>query len=522
MPRSPMHNRVVCLVVTLLVSLIALHSTATTVESALTRQRPNLQSTGPGAGDAIQTWIAGHAIAVRSIDPMDEDFSDLEPLIDAIGSARVVQLGEPSHGAGSSFAAKARLIKFLHQRMGFDLVAWESGLHDVRLAQAAMRTGNDPVAAAQRGILTIWSNAEQVRPLFEYASVSQGTTRPLEMVGFDMQVSADGSDERFAADLRAFAAALRDSTFRRDIAILVDRAIAAYERLHAHLAARQRRSADASKAGLSGTALEDAMKIWEQQEGEKQRPMIADRDDFAGAVGGLLSAISGTRAAFEAVHGAREVAFMERAISNMRGRGATVYERERSDPPSGSTADVLRSEQWNRRDGLMADNLRWLIDEAYRGRKVIVWAHNAHVMNAYFAADWRGVHSEPQPNGMTPAGVFLAEWLKDRLYTIAMTTNEGQDSWANGQRSGPISPAPEGSLESRLHKLGKPQVFLDLRSARGESGHPMRVRQSMRISGYGPPTGPYGNDLVPDLTRAFDGVFYIDRMAPATRISTRK
>src|SRR5687767_14724300 len=136
MPRSPMHNRVVCLVVTLIVSVITLHSTATTVESALTRQRPNLQSTGPGAGDASQTWIAGHAIAVRSIDPMDEDFSDLEPLNDAIGSARVVQLGEPSHGAGSSFAAKARLIKFLHQRLGFDLVAWESGLHDVRLAQA--------------------------------------------------------------------------------------------------------------------------------------------------------------------------------------------------------------------------------------------------------------------------------------------------------------------------------------------------------------------------------------------------
>ncbi|MGH9894114.1 MAG: erythromycin esterase family protein, partial [bacterium] len=68
-------------------------------------------------------------MTVRSIDPADEDFKDLEPLIKAIGSARVVQLGEPSHGAGSSFAAKARLIKFLHRRMGFDVVAWESGLY---------------------------------------------------------------------------------------------------------------------------------------------------------------------------------------------------------------------------------------------------------------------------------------------------------------------------------------------------------------------------------------------------------
>jgi erythromycin esterase len=522
MSPSPTRARVVCLVATLLVSVIALHSNPRAVEPALPIPKPELQTTDPAPEDSIQTWIARHAIAVRSIDPMDEDFSDLEPLIDAIGSARVVQLGEPSHGAGSSFAAKARLIKFLHRRMGFDVVAWESGLQDVRLAQAAMRAGNDPVAAAQRGILTIWSNAEQVRELFEYARVSQDTTRPLEMVGFDMQVSAGGSDERFAADLRAFGAALRDSALRRGVVILVDRTIVAYERLHAHLVARQRKSADASKAGLSGNALDDAMKTWEQQEGEKRRPMMADRDDFVGVVGDLLSTISGNRSAFEAVHGAREVAFMERAIANMRGRGATVYERERSDPPSGSTADVLRSEQWNRRDGLMADNLRWLIDEAYRGRKFIVWAHNAHVMNAYFAGDWRGVHLEPQPNGMTPAGVFLAEWLKDRLYTIAMTTNEGQDSWANGQRSGPISPAPEGSLESRLHKLGKPHVFLDLRSARSENGHPMRVPQSMRISGYGPPTSPYGNDLVPDLTRAFDAVFYIDRMAPATRISTSR
>jgi hypothetical protein len=78
---------------------------------------------------------------------------------------------------------------------------------------------------------------------------------------------------------------------------------------------------------------------------------------------------------------------------------------------------------------------------------------------------------------MTPAGALLAEWLGDEVYSIAL--------------------------------------FVDLRTLRQESVLPPI---SMRISGYGPPSTPYGNDLVPDLTKAFDAVFYIDRMAPATML----
>ena len=36
--------------------------------------------------DTLQDWMASHAVAVRSIDAKDEDFSDLEPLMTAIGS----------------------------------------------------------------------------------------------------------------------------------------------------------------------------------------------------------------------------------------------------------------------------------------------------------------------------------------------------------------------------------------------------------------------------------------------------
>jgi erythromycin esterase len=462
--------------------------------------------------DALQTWIAAHAIAIRSIDPQDEDFSDLEPLMQAIGSARVVQLGEPSHGAGSVFGAKARLIKFLHQRMGFDIVAWESGFYDVRLAQAALRGAEDPVLAAQRGIMTVWSNAEEAKPLFEYVKASQNTTRPIEMVGLDMNVSAPGIDERFATDLRAFAAALRDSALRRDFTMRVDRAATANERLRMHAVAEERKWIETSKAGLAGKELEDALKSWEQNEGRNLRPTTADFDQFLQATDGLLQAIRANRTTFEEVHSAAEIALMERAIENLRGRTTRMYERDRSDS---RPENVRTSQSWNLRDRLMADNLRWLMQEVYPGRKVIVWAHNAHLMNAYFAEDWSSVHTKPQPGGMKPAGVSVTERLKGGVYSIAMTTYEGEEAWANGQRRAPILPAPEGSMESRLHQLGESQLFLDLRSARAEKRHPMRTPLSLRISGYGQPSGQYGNDRVPDLTQAFDAIFYIDRMAPA-------
>src|SRR5688572_20725992 len=89
--------------------------------------------------DELQSWIAENAVSLRSIDPADEEFRDLEFLADVIGDAQVVQLGEASHSAGNGFAAKARLVKFLHQRMGFDVLVCEEGIYDMRWIQAGMR-----------------------------------------------------------------------------------------------------------------------------------------------------------------------------------------------------------------------------------------------------------------------------------------------------------------------------------------------------------------------------------------------
>jgi erythromycin esterase-like protein len=74
--------------------------------------------------DSRIRWLAANAIVLRSIEPGNEDFADLEPLRQAVGDARIVQLGEQSHGDGATFHAKTRLIKFLHQKLDFDTLAF--------------------------------------------------------------------------------------------------------------------------------------------------------------------------------------------------------------------------------------------------------------------------------------------------------------------------------------------------------------------------------------------------------------
>ena len=419
--------------------------------------------------DTFPTWLKSHTNAVRTVDFADDDFSDLEPLGDAVGAARVVQLGEPSHGAGSAFAAKARVVRFLHQHLGFDVLIWESGLYDVALAQAQMRSSvSDAVTAARTGLFSLWSQAAEVRPLFEYIKASQPTLRPLDMAGFDLQVTADGTRERFARDLRDFVAALRDPVSRQQATSLAEQALAARERLFV------------SKFSGSG-----------------------DLKVLTTAVRALRTMMDRGRDGFEAVHGRLETSFMSRAVENMRADAALRSGAARS--PATTPA------RESRRDALNAANLRWLIEERYAGRKVMVWAHNAHVMNAYYAPGFHDVHLKPQPGDMKPTGVFVKDWLGDQVYTVGITAYAGQEGFAVGGPVSAIAPAREGSLEAQLHASGDKFAFLDLRAAGKKHPGPLHGNLAVRIP-------KFDTVEVPDLGRIYDGIFFIDQIAAATHI----
>jgi len=403
--------------------------------------------------------LGKHAWPVRTLDAGDPDFTDLDPIADAIGTARVVQLGEPSHGAGTAFSAKARLVQFLHQRLGFDLLIWESGLYDVALAQGGMRGTDDALTAARRGVFSLWTEAVEARPVFDLVKASQTTQRPIEMAGFDMQVTANGSTERCGLELKSFAAALRHPATQKQA------------NAHAVAAVDARRRCFTTRFAS-----------------------VADFEDLTAATSGLRKLIRSQAGHFEAVWGADYTAFLDRTVGNMQADAAQRFEAARSPKTT--------PERENRRDALNAENIRWLLEKRHPRRKAIIWAHNVHVMKAWYSSDFRDVHLHPRTRDMKPTGVFLSEWLGRETYTIGMTTYEGSEGMAVGGPVTPIPPSREGTLEAQLHSLAFPYAFLNLRTLR----KPVTARFPK-----------FETVHVDDPSRVFDGLLFIDRMSPATR-----
>jgi erythromycin esterase len=323
-----------------------------------------------------------------------------------------------------------------------------------------MRGTDDAMTAARRGVFALWSMAAEVKPLFEYIKASQATVRPLEMAGFDMQVTADGSTARFAQDLRAFTAGLRDGSLRERATSLAEQGLAARERL--------------SAAKFAGQG---------------------DLDALTAATQGLGALIGDRRADFERVRGALGTAFMARGIENMRADAAFRAEFAR--------APATTAARESSRDALNAANLRWLLETQYAGRKAMVWAHDVHVMNAYYDSGFHDVHPRAQPGDMKPTGLFTAQWLGKEIYTLGMTTFQGQDGFAMGGPASAVPAAPDGSLEARLHALGHAYAFVDFR---GLDRQPISIRLPK-----------YDSNTIADVGRIYSGIFYIDQMARATR-----
>jgi len=356
------------------------------------------------------------AARIESIDPENEDFNDLEPIAGAIGDRRVVFLGEPTHGHGSSILAKARLVRFLHQRMGFDVLVFESGVFDCRFAHELLLGGAAAGEAFERAGLMPWARSLQNRALLDYVRLTYDTERPLEFAGYDAEVSDADGGRAWPEAVRAFVAA-------------ADHPIAA-------------RGAEIERRLLAVT---EAGMVLDERRWALQRERLRTARDVA-------SELDAARDALIEAHGAREHAFMRRSVDNViAGLSSNMVWSE--DPSGGGQQRGLS----NARDARMGENLIWLARERYADRKLIVWAATFHGVHAIREIEYPG---RPRQYETTiVAGGPSKAALGDELYTIAVTAHEGRVARVLAAAHN-IGPSPRGSFEWLLAQVGHPFLFV--------------------------------------------------------------
>jgi erythromycin esterase len=405
-------------------------------------------SAEPAENPVWRGWVRTNARPVRSLGAADmRDLRFLRPLL--MGK-RIVQLGESGHGVSEFSRAKVRLIRYLHEELGYDVIAFESGLFECdRAGRAAARL--EAGQMMRDCIFPIW-HAEEVLPLFEYIRETQRTSRPLILTGFDVQRSSPAARAR-PAFLERVVAAAGDSAYARRVRQTDSSFIAGGVEL-----ARSDRD--------RMVAFYDSLAAWLRP--REASLAAAFRDDPAAPALARQAALSA------AIH-ARQLAATGRERTEIRDRG-------------------------------MAENLHFVLDELHPGKKVMVWAHNSHIQHRGFGG------TSPAPDAATLAratrtmGTHVAERRRREVYTIGLFMYRGSSA-NNAGVPIQVTPAARGTLESILHGAPWRYTFVDLSRVEPRPGNEWMFREITAKS-----WGVNPDRIVP--RREYDGILFIDTTWP--------
>lgn len=360
--------------------------------------------------------LLAHAVPVRTIGLTDDDDRDLAPIGAAIGDARVVLLGDPTHGDGAAFLAQSRLVRYLHREKGFTVLAWEAGLYDCHVMQQkledeSLRTDE----AASWGVFTIWGASAQCIPLFHYARSTYGGESPLRMAGIDCQFSARGGEGWLDFILGWIDAA--DAEFLP-------------EDLRRGLRKARRR-------------LELSPFFPTPEQLARDREIVRRLD-------ALLAAPDGPVIAH---YGEDEVSFVRRTLHNfiVQSELRLLFQR----PETRHDGNRLR-------DRTMADNLVWLATERSPDSKIVVWTSATAAARRLPTVDLdlEGFSFD----GTVTVADMVHEALGEDAYSIVFTAYDGL-AGSILQPPFEVAPAPPDSLEDLCRRTGEEVLFVDLRHA---------------------------------------------------------
>jgi erythromycin esterase-like protein len=389
--------------------------------------------------------------------------ADLDPLIERIGEARYVLLGEASHGTSEYYQWRTRISQRLIRERGFSFIAVEGDWPDCYRVNRYVKGLDDSGATAQdvlegfvRWPTWMWANFETVA-LAEWLKRHNSGAPAHRKVGF------------YGLDVYS----LWDSLY----------AVLGYLRqAHPSLLPAARRALV-------------CFQPYGEDVQEYARATAVVPDSCEDEVVDLLSALRAKEPRFH-LDGREEFFTAEQNALVVKNSEAYYRAMVRGGP-----------ESWNLRDYHMTETLERLMRHHGPDAKAIVWEHNTHIGDARYTdmAD-EGMFNVGQLVRQRHAaeGVFLVGFGSYRGSVIAAK------DWEAPTERMQVPAAREGSWEDVLHHLSPANKLLLLREAR-HSDECLAARGHRAIGVvYHPEYEHYGNYVPTVLPRRYDAFCYLD------------
>jgi len=399
------------------------------------------------------------------------DRRDYDPLLELIGEAPIVLIGEASHGTHDFYCERAGITERLIAERGFVAVAVEGDWPDAYRVNRYVRGGGGDRDAeeALRGFARfptwMWRNADVLDFVGWLRTHNEGRHHTGQKAGF------------YGLDLYSLGASMEAV-----IAYLDEQDPDAAARARARYECLQPYSGESSAYGqavLLGVSepcrrgvIEQLVELRRRAGEYLLRDGLAAEDEY-----------------FFAEQNAAIVANAEEYYRTMFGD---------------------RAGSWNQRDRHMADTLDQLIAHLDRHggtAKVVVWAHNSHVGDARA--------TEMARRGELNIGQLMRERHGRDAVSVGLTTYEGSVTAASDWGAEPerkrVRPALADSYEALLHTVGMP-AFLLCPLESGDSGRSLSEPRLERAIGviYRPETERQSHWFAANAARQYDALVHLD------------
>lgn len=331
-----------------------------------------------------------------------ETSQDLDPLLERIGDAKYVLLGEASHGTHEYYTWRTAISKRLIQEKGFSFIAVEGDWPDcyrinrfVKGYSDAGSTATDVLKEFNRWPTWMWANWE-IAALLEWMreyNAGMPQERKVGFYGLDVY-SLWESMEVIVNYLR------KEDPKAAALAIQAVRCFEPYEEGQDYARAMLH---------LSSNCTEEVIRLLKEVRGKSHR---YDHD---------------REAPLNAEMNAQVIA------------NAEVYYR---------SMVSFRDDSWNIRDSHMFATLNALTKFHGEDAKAIVWEHNTHIGDARY--------TNMQAEGLLNVGQLVREkHERDGVHIVGFASYEGSviagANWGATMEKMAVPPAMKGSIEDILH-----------------------------------------------------------------------